>query len=95
VPPIESTVYALWVDPSAISGGTFGFDWNIIADGALTMTAFTANPAALLTYNLNTTTFEGSGGDRINGNFAPLELGTLTIHNDGSGSVGSESDITL
>jgi hypothetical protein len=84
-------VYGLWVDSSAISGGTFGFDWNIIGAGDMKVTAFTPNPAALLTFNLNTTadTFQGSRGDRINGNFTPLELGTLTI------SLANVGDITL
>ena len=51
-PGAGATAYQLWVDPSAITGGTFGFDWDIYANGSLTMTAFAANPAALLTSNL-------------------------------------------
>jgi hypothetical protein len=84
------------MDPSAISGGTFGFDWSIAGNGPLKMIAFTPNPAALLTFNLNTTanTFQGNGGDVVNGNFAALELGTLAVDNmDPHGS--SSEDITL
>jgi hypothetical protein len=94
-PPIGTTVYQLWMDPSAISGGTFGFDWSIAGSSSFRMTAFTSNPAALLTYNLNTTanTFEGNGGDPNNGNFTALELGTLTVNNNGSGP--DYGDITL
>jgi hypothetical protein len=29
-PPLGATVYQLWMDPSAIAGGTFGFDWSIV-----------------------------------------------------------------
>jgi hypothetical protein len=88
-----STVYQLWVDPSAISGGTFGFDFSIVGSGSLTMSAFTPTAAALLTPNLNTTanTFQGTGGDSVNGNFTALEMGTLTVNNNGSGL----GDITL
>jgi hypothetical protein len=91
IPPPGSTVYQLWVDPSAISGGTFGFDWNIIATGGWKMTAFTANSAALLTPNLSTTgtQFQGTGGDTNNGNFTPLEMGTLTV--TGTFSVTNDS----
>ena len=42
-PPAGSTQYGLWADPSAITGGIFGLDANILAFGALQMTAFTAN----------------------------------------------------
>jgi hypothetical protein len=58
------------------------------------MTAFTPNPAAQLTANLNTTTqqFQGNGGDPINGNFVPLEIGTLTVNNTNSPLI---RDITL
>jgi hypothetical protein len=85
-PPTGSTAYQFWVDPSAISGGTFGFDFTILANGSLTMTAFTANPAAELTSNLKSPNeFLGNGGDVINGNFAPLEIGTLTVANAGGG----------
>jgi hypothetical protein len=47
------------------------------------MTAFTPNPAALVFgFNLNTTanTFQGEAGDTTNGNFTPLEIGTLTVN---------------
>jgi hypothetical protein len=91
-PPAGSTTYNLFVDPSAIAGGTFGFDWNIFAAGGLKMTAFTANPAAILTPNLSTTgiQFQGNGGDTNNGNFTALELGTLTVS-----STGAAGDITF
>jgi hypothetical protein len=87
VPPVGSTVYQFWVDPSAISGGTFGFDFSIYGAGALKMTAFTANAAAMVTPNLNTTGnfFLGNGGDTNNGNFTALEIGTLTVSNTGLG----------
>jgi hypothetical protein len=92
-PPAGSTAFLFWVDPSAISGGTFGFDFSINGHGALSMTAFTANVAAQLTPNLNVTanSFVGNGGDPINGNFTPLLIGTLTINNNG----GPLGDVTL
>jgi hypothetical protein len=85
-------VYQLWVDPSAITGGTFGFDYSIFGAGGLKMTAFTANAAALLTNNLNTTanSMLGNGGDTNAGNFTPLEMGTLTVV-----ASGAPGDITL
>jgi len=93
-PPSGATVYNLFVDPSAIAGGTYGFDWNILATGDLKMTAFTANPSALLTPNLSTSglQFQGNGGDTNNGNFTALELGTLTVTNANTGIGG---DVTL
>jgi hypothetical protein len=89
MPPGGSTTYQLWVDPSAVTGGTFGFDYSIFGSGGVKMTAFTANAAALLTNNLNTTanSMLGNGGDTSNGNFTALELGTLTVSNTGPGDI--------
>jgi hypothetical protein len=94
-PPVGSTVYQLWVDPSAIAGGTFGFDFSIFGAGSLKMTAFAANPAAIVTPNLNTTGnfFLGNAGDTNNGNFTALEIGTLTVNN--TGPLNTPGDITL
>jgi hypothetical protein len=105
-PPLVSTVYQLWVDPSAIAGSTFGVDANIYAHGSLTMTAFTEDAANGTTANLclNVAGCGGSdtaklgfqefaavSGDSINGNSVPFEIGTVTVVNSGAGA----GDITL
>jgi hypothetical protein len=96
-PPLGSTAYQLWVDPSAVPGGTFGFDWDIAGTPSFQMTAFTPNPSAVFAFSLNTTanTFQGEGGDTNNGNFVPLEIGTLTINNTSAGFFNDFGDITL
>jgi len=101
-PPViafqASTVYQLWVDPSAIAGSTLGIDATIQAstgvnNNALTMTAFTSDTFNGTTANLNTATQNLAivSGDAINGNSVPFEVGTITIANKGFGP----GDITL
>src|SRR5215469_2718691 len=85
-PPLGSTVYQLWVDPSAIAGSTFGVDASIYAHGSLTMTAFSEDAAngttARLCLNvagcvqpdtakLGFQEFTAVSGDSINGNSVP------------------------
>src|SRR5215469_8174681 len=102
--PLASTVYQLWVDPSAIAGSTFGVDAFIYAHGSLTMTAFTEDAAngttASLCLNvagcsgtvkLGFQEFTAVSGDSINGNSVPFEIGTVTVVNSGAGA----GDITL
>ena len=121
VVPVGTTTYQLWVDPSGVNTpgctplspglptcvGTYGEDGNPVANGSLTMTAFspiagapaftTANlqpcPVTLLSvhYQNCSTVLLFVAGDAINGNSTPFELGTMTIANDGSGP----GDVTL
>ena len=101
-PPVGSTTYQLWVDPSAIAGSTFGVDGNFVANGQLSMTAFTGISANGTVGNLCLTA-TGCGavafgelaiisGDAINGNAVPFEIGTVTIANSGAITGG---DVTL
>jgi hypothetical protein len=92
-PGAGSTVFQLWVDPSAIAGSTFGIDGQLEAHGALTMTAFAGSAANGTTANLNTTTqnLNFVSGDAVNSNSTPFEIGTLTIANSGAGL----GDVTL
>ena len=93
IPGAGSTVFQLWVDPSAISGGTFGIDGQLEAAGTLKMTAFAGIAANGTTGNLNTTTqnLNFVSGDAVNGNSVPFEIGTVTISNGG----GPAGDVTL
>jgi hypothetical protein len=86
-------VFQLWVDPSAISGGTFGIDGQLQAAGTLKMTAFAGIAANGTTGNLNTTSqnLNFVSGDAVNGNSVPFEIGTVTISNGG----GPAGDVTL
>ena len=93
IPGAGSTVFQLWVDPSAISGGTFGIDGQLQAAGTLKMTAFAGIAANGTTGNLNTTSqnLNFVSGDAVNGNSVPFEIGTVTISNGG----GPAGDVTL
>ena len=118
-----TSTYQLWVDPSVINApgctvqppgsglptcvGTYGEDGNVVANGSLTMTAFspiTGAPAFALSnlqpcpVTINTIHYQNCStvllfiaGDAINGNATPFEIGTMTIANDGSGP----GDVTL
>jgi len=88
----------LWVDPTGATGGTtFGVNDNIILGnpgGSLTMTGFTAGPAAsgVVANLVSPTNFQFNSGDAINGNTAPYEIGLLKVSYSGGPAAG---DITL
>lgn len=83
----SADVYQLWVDPSAIVGGTFGVDATIVAAGSFTISGFEALNGT--TGGISGSTLTLHGGDSNLGNFTPLELGTFTI------TVTNVGDVTL
>ena len=99
-PPPGSTQYGLWADPSAITGGLFGLDGNILSHGTFTMTAFTGNVANGTTANLCLTATGCAGGIAFQelsfisgataGNTTPFEIGVVTI-----ASANGLGDVTL
>jgi len=100
-PPTGSTLYQLWVDPSAIAGTTYGVDADILARGSLTMSGFVDDPANYTVHNLCLgpapcgvllpQELRLITGDPINGDSVAFEIGTVTITNSGSGP----GDVTL
>ena len=113
VVPVGTSTVQLWVDPSGVNApgctpqlpgqglptcvGTYNETVNVVANGSLTMTAFSpiTGAPAFTTSNLQpcpfgviqncSTVLLFVAGDAINGNFTPFELGSMTIANDGSG----------
>lgn len=75
----------LWADPtSAANGGTFGIqDILIQASGGISVVDFRCDAGANCIAGIPgdpTTQVFFTGGDDVNGDFAPFELGTITLN---------------